>query len=329
MAKRMDPTLLDLFTARTGIKVVYEEYESLDRLSFDLQAEPSRWDVVIARDYTVNLLRELRLLTPMNLSILPGLKNIDWRFLNLPFDPGNRYSVPYLWGTTVLAYRKDKAKPPESWDALWDSAYTGRIMMLDHRREALGLALLHTGSPLDSQNEEQLERAGKALVKQAGLIRGYGDSMRLAEALVTGDVDVAPLYNGDAVVAMTRNPEVGCLLPAQGSPRWMDQFVISRDARHIPEAYAFINFFCEPEVAAKNANRLKFATPNKAAEPYLDSDVKNNDLIYPGPSILAQCRFFPPFDVFTIRLLNSTWSELDALTAQRSAANEPRGIVNP
>jgi spermidine/putrescine-binding protein len=330
LAGHIHPDLVDLFTAQTGIRVVYEEYESLDRVPFALQREPSRWDVVMVRDYTVSLLRELRLLTPLNLSELPGLKNIDWRFLNLPFDPGSRYSVPYLWGLTVLAYRKDRINPPpEGWDVLWDPSYAGRIMMLDNRREALGLALLHMGYPLDAQDAGPLEKAGQALIEQVEWVRGYGSSPALAAALTNGEIDAAPLFSGDAVMAASRDPNVGYLLPPQGAPRWMDQFVIPRDAPHLNEAYAFINFFCDPAVAEKNASYLKYATPNKTAESDLPAEMKTNPIIYPSPSILAQCRFYPPFDAVVIRAVNSTWTKLEALRKQRSLVEADHGMNKP
>ncbi len=308
LAGHLPAETVDDFSQATGIRVELEEYVSGQELVEKLQEDASRWDVVIARESQVGLLRELRLLSPVNLSALPGLKHIDWSFLDLPFDPGNKVSVPYLWGLTVLAFRKDeRLPPPSSWSALFDSP-PGKVLMPSDLLESFLLARLAQGPAEKVLDEAAIQEACGALVQQSPLVLRYESSALRAASLVRGEAGLAPLDGGDALNASRQDKSIALLAPAQGAPRWMELFAIPRDAHNVEEAYAFINYFFAPAVAAKNASALNLATPNKKAEPLVPQDLRKNPLIYPRSAYLSRCRFCPALTPEIQRALDTTWT---------------------
>ncbi|MFH0878654.1 MAG: spermidine/putrescine ABC transporter substrate-binding protein [Lentisphaerota bacterium] len=311
------------FEKRTGIRVQREAVDSMEVLASGVQTEPSRWDVIVARDHAIASLRKQGLLTALDFGELPCLKNLDWRFLDLAFDPGNRYSVPLDWGVTVLAYRKDKLeKPPSSWQILWDKKLAGHVLMPEDPHLCMSLSLLSLGYAPDSTVLKELEEAGSNLVRQSSHVLAYAPAQTVAEALAQGTCWVAPMDGSDMALLMDESDPVGWTIPAEGALRWMDLLAIPRDAEHLKEAHTFINYLLEPKPASHSAGFLMRATPNKEAEALVDNTLRTNLLVYPDSDLLARCRFTGSDDLDRRRIMNLSWI---ALQAERPEADNPNG----
>ena len=299
------------FEARTGIRVVVETADSMEDMMAELIAEPMRWDVLHVREYLVPALREWHLLAPLDFGKLPGLKNLDWRFLDQPFDPGNRYSLPSTWGITVLAYRTDKMpKPPVSWTALWDDAYAGHIVMPDDPHTCMALALLGLGYLPDTAEAGEWDAAGESLKKQARLVKGYLKPDQRVEALVKGDCWLTPLDGCDIASLLESTDPVRWVVPAEGGLRWINTLAVLRDAEHQEEAYAFLDYLLEPRPAAQVATFQMSATPNKAAEALVTDDERKRSAMYPDSDVLSRCRLAGWDSPASRRVRNSVWPML-------------------
>jgi len=303
----IDPSLLDDFSKRTGIRVEYHELATQDDLTGSLHSDPARYDVVMIDESVIRSLRELRLLRPFDVARLPNLSLIDARYLAASGGEGERYAVPYFWGSTLLAYRKDKVKDvPHSWAALWDARHAGRVMMLPDAQELFGITSLLLGFPMNSRAAAHLEAACAKLVEQAPLVLEYADALRIQRALVKGDSWLACLYSGDAVKAARENPNIGYVIPDEGAPLWIDCFALPRDAEHVEEAHEFVAYMLEPSVAARNANHLYFATPNMQAITLMAGELRRDHALFPAPDVLARCAFFIKPDTSLQRYYNET-----------------------
>jgi len=316
-----DPEVLTQFEEESGIGVDYQTFEELDELEAKLNSEPGRYDVVIADDSSLQALKELRLIAKIEHARVPNLVNIDPLYLDRKFDPGNEYSIPYAWGTTLIAYRSDKIVPSsESWAMFRQAGAKGKAMWVAGRTEALGLSLLALGLPLNSDVSQDLDRAGAnlcELVKNYGLRFGGDASVR--EGLLSGDVWVAACYSGDAAMVAEENENIAYFIPEEGAPLWLDNFAISSSSRKQVEGAAFVNFMLRPESAAANANFTWYASPNAAAQGLISAELRDDPAITPPETVLERCRFFVAPDRMREGLLNAAWGGVQRALRQSEA----------
>jgi len=285
---------LDMFTEATGIEVEYVSYESSPALRGMLESEPGRFDVIIADEASVAELSNLRLLQPINAAQVPLRSNLDERYLNLSHDPGNQFSIPYVAGITIVAYRSDKVQPKEeSWSLLWDPAVKGHAVMLEEMKDLFATGLLVNGHSPNTRNTGELSSAVSVLeraIRETGI--ELSDSVLALDRMVEGDVWAMQIYNGDAVYAASELcPEISYFIPKKGARIYIDSFALPRDGQNADLAHAFINYMQMPETAALNSGYVCFATPNKAALPLVSEDLRNNPIIYPPAEVLAKCKF--------------------------------------
>lgn len=259
------PEVLSDFTKITGIGVEIRTFEDTDEVEPQVQSEPGKHDVIVFDGDKVDKFREQQMLYPLDHSKLPNFQNLEKKHTNFDKDPGNQYSVPYLWGTTLIAYRKDKIPSPErSWKLLWDPALKGHIGMLSERLETLGAALLMNGYSINDRTDPALASAQQSLLTQAKeldaqLIEGVPSALN--EGLSSGELWAAMAYSGDAAMVAQENDNIGYFIPEEGCTMWMDHFVITRDTSRSEEAHEFLDFMLTGPAAAKNANYLRYATP--------------------------------------------------------------------
>lgn len=287
------PEVVADFEAETGIKVTIETYESLGELSGRLQSTPDAFDLVVVDDVTLNELRDVRLIQEIDHREIPNMKNIAPRYLDQDFDPGNRFSIPYLWGTTLVAFRADKiGEPKESWNLLWDPSLKGKVAMMDEKEDLYAAALLSLGHPLNTEDPKELQDAFEYLVKQREVVAPvYQPLGEVEELLVSGKVWAAMLYSGDAAMLAEEDDRIQYFIPDEGAPIWMDNLAIAREAKNVESAHLFIDFISRGNEAAKNANYLWSATPNQAASPHLSEDLLADSSVYPSQSVVAKCDF--------------------------------------
>ncbi len=300
------------FERRTGIRVNVDTYSSNEALLDKLQSGVADYDLVVPSDYMLQILVPQRLLRPLDRRRLPRFGNLDPRFLDRKFDPGNRCSLPYLWGTTGIGYDRLKvAAPVDSWQALFDPRHAGRVLMLDDMREAFGAALRLDGRPLNERDPAALRRAAARLAAQKPLVRTYNSS-DFANLLAAGDVDLAQGYNGELAKVVAREPHrFAYVIPREGGTLWIDSLAIPSTARNLDSAYAFLDYVLEPAVAARIVAGVRYASANRAALPLIAPEIRDDPAVYPAAAVLDRCQLIEDLGA-TTPLLDRLWTEVKA-----------------
>lgn len=300
------------FERETGIEVNVDTYDSNEAILEKLQSGVADYDVVVPSEYMVKTLISQGLLSEIDPARLPNQKNLDPRFLNRQYDPGNRYSLPYLWGTTGIGYNKEKiTQPIDSWAALFDERYAGRILMLDDTREAFGAALKLMGKSINEKDPAVLRQAAAMLAKQKRLVRTYNSS-DFANLLAAGDVDVAQGWNGEMAEVVDAAPDrLTYVVPKEGGTLWIDSLAIPKTARNVDSAHVFFDFVMRPEIAARIVNDVHYAGANRAAFDSINEKIRTNPAIYPSQEILDRCELIEDLGE-TTTLLDELWTEIKA-----------------
>jgi spermidine/putrescine-binding protein len=302
----------DEFTRRTGIAVSVDTYDSNETLLAKLAAGVSGYDLVVPSDYVIQPLIRQGLLKELDHTQLPNLANDDPHFLNQRFDPENKYSIPYLWGTTGLAYNKHQiTQPVDSWKILFDSRYSGKILMLNDMRECFVVALKTLGKSANETDPQILQRAADLLKTQHPLVRTY-DSENYDNTLAAGDVWLAHGWNGQLAKVVAAHPaDFAYILPKEGGTLWLDNLAIPSAAPHPAAALEFMNYIMDPQVNAKIVNAVSYASPNLPAHPYVDPKILNDPNIYPNVSKLTNWEFLDDLGK-TTRTMSQMWTEIKA-----------------
>ncbi len=300
------------FTEKTGIKVNYDTYDSNEALLEKLQSGVADYDLVVPSDYMVKILATEKLVQALKRDKIPNFKNLDDRFLNKTFDPGNTYSVPYFWGTTGLGYNKKKvAGTVDSWAVIFDPRYKGRILMLDDMRECFAVALKFLGKSLNATDEASIKAAADLLMKQKDLVKTY-NSGDFANILDAGDVDLAHGYNGQIAEVVAKDPDrLGYVVPKEGGTFWMDNLCMPAKARNADNAYTFINFILEPEIGAEIVNSVSYASANKAAREFIKPEILDDKAIYPPDDLISHCEFIQDVGE-AVTVYDRYWTEIKA-----------------
>ena len=318
----LNPALLTEFEERTGIRVERLNYESSDEMVEGLKSEPGRYDLFVTEDGYIPILAGKRLIKPLEHERLSNWKNLDAGHTDPPFDPKNEFTVPYLWGTTLLAYRKDLLpNPKHSWSLIFDPALKDKISFLDDRMECYAGVLRTMQINLPDADAGAIGKAADALVNlvnEGGLKLGGDNEMK--SHLLDGLSSVAMIYSGDAARIANENKGVpiGYFIPEEGATVWTDSFCISRDTTRLENAYKFLDFMLEAKSAAASTNFLHYASPNRAAVEYIDPGVLADQTIYPRPEVLDKCRYFKLKSVDSQREVNKGWRRVQEAWLSRS-----------
>lgn len=280
----IDPALLAEFEAEYGVRVIEDLYDSNEAMIPKIRAGGSGYDLVVPSDYAVQIMAAENLLAPLDQSLLPNLENIRPDLLDLYFDPGNTYSVPYFWGTTGIAYNSEFfPESPDSWAILFETerlaAIEGRFTVLDDPRETPGAALIYQGHSVNTTDPAILEQTRELLLQQKPYLTAY-DSASINLRLSTEEIILAHSWNGAAATARLGiddkpgNDKINFVIPQEGGVIWMDNLAIVADSPNRYTAHVFINWLMQPEIAARNTDWVLYLTPNAAAEPLLDPETR-------------------------------------------------------
>lgn len=278
----IDMDLIKQFEQETGITVIYETFDSNEAMLTKIQQGGATYDVAMPSEYMIEKMLEEDLLFPLDHKKLPNFKYIDERFLNLSFDEGNKYSVPYFWGTVGILYNPEllPGKTFTSWDDLWDPDLKNSILLVDSAREVIGMGLNSLGYSLNDTNREHLQEAFEKLKKLTPNIKAIvGDENKLL--MKNNEAPIALTWSGDALDIMWENEALDYVVPEEGSNLWFDNMVIPKTADNLEGAHLFINFMLDPEVAAQNTDYVGYSTPNEAALALLDEEVTEDERFYP------------------------------------------------
>ncbi len=297
------------FERRYDAKLNIELYDSNEALLARLQSGGSSYDIIVPSDYMVTVLREQGMLGELNRDLLTNISNLDPQFAGLPYDPENQYSIPYLWGTTGIAYRKDKiAGSIDSWEALWDPRLKDRIAMLDDVRETLGAALKRLGKSLNSEDEREIQEAAALLIEQKPLVKAY-DSGGFDQMLLSADVWIAQAYSGQIAKAIAENPAIAYVIPKEGCTIFVDNLCIIRNSPNKELAHEFMNFVLEARIAADIANGTGYSSVNRAARALIRADLLTNEAAYPPPEALERCEFIREIGP-AVNIYDRFWTEI-------------------
>ena len=299
------------FTKRTGIQVNYTTFESNENLYAKLVSGGANYDVIIPSDYMISKLTAEGMLEKLDFRNIPNFRYIDKQFQNPVYDPKNEYSVPYTWGVVGIFYNKKYVKEKvDSWKILWDEKYAGKILMFDNPRDAFGIAQKILGYSYNSTDPAQWEEAAMLLKRQKPLVQAYVMD-QIFDKMSSGDAWLAPYYAGDAATLVEDNPDIGFAIPdKEGTNFFVDAVCIPKGSRHKAAAEAYINFLCDPEIAAANVDYIGYSTPESAAKKLLPKEVVDNPIFYPDQKILNRSEIFTNLPDDTNRLLDTLWAEV-------------------
>jgi spermidine/putrescine transport system substrate-binding protein len=292
----IDPSIVKDFEKATGIKVRITYYESNEEMQAKLQAGGvSQFDLVVPSDFIVPVLINLKLLQPLDKGKIPNLKNLDPKFANPPFDPGNRYTVGYLWGTVGLMYRTDIFKtPPASWNVLFDPGQQkGPFTLMDSPREMLGIGLRYLGLSVNTTDPAQVKRVIEVMLraKQSRNFKGFQGGVSATKMLLSNQIVAAVVYNQDALRTAEGNPRYGFTIPREGSTLFIDNMAIPAKAPNPEAAHKFINFILDAQIGARLAEYQQSATPNAAAKKLLKPQMLKNPAIWPSEAQMKGLEF--------------------------------------
>lgn len=297
------------FTKRTGIKVNYTTFDSNESLYSKLAGGGADYDVIIPSDYMVAKLREEGFLAEINFDNIPNAEYIDDNFLNPNYDPENKFSVPYTWGVVGIFYNTNFIDEVTGWDALWDEQYEGKILMFDNPRDSFSIAQVMLGFSMNSTNQDELDEAAALLKQQKPLVQAYVMD-QIFDKMAGGEAWLAPYYSGDAAVLVDSNDNIEFVIPEEGTNYFVDAMCIPATSTKKEYAEAYINFLCEPEIAAENVDYIGYATPESAAKEYLDEEIVENPIFYPGDNILENTEVFTNLPEETSLYMDRLWAEV-------------------
>lgn len=289
----VDPELLERFEEETGIKVVYQTFDSNEAMMTKIEQGGTTFDVSVPSEYAISKMKEEGLLLELDHAKLPNLKYIDQRFMNLSFDPDNAYSIPYFWGTVGIVYNPELAGDLDfsSWNDLWDEKLRNQILLLDGAREVMGMGLNRLGYSLNDTNETHLQEAKAKLKELTPNVKAIvGDEIKML--LANEEAAVGLVWSGDASEIMDENDKLDYVVPEEGSNLWFDNMVIPKTARNIEGAHQFINFMLDPEVAAQNAEYVGYSTPNQAALALLPEEISGDKRFYPDEELTGKLEVY-------------------------------------
>jgi len=281
------------FEKETGIKVIYTTYDSNEVMYAKLKVLNGKgYDVIFPSTYFVNRMRKEGLLKQLDYKKLPNMKNMDKSLLNKPYDPENKYSIPYLWGSTSLIVNKKYVdiKTIDSWKALWRPEFKDKVLLNDDVREVFHTALNLLGYSGNTTDPAKIEQAYVLLKDMIPNVRVFNsDSPKVT--FLNEEVVIGLSFNGEAYAASQENPDIAYVYPKEGAIFWVDNMAVPAGSENTDNAYKFMNYIMKPEVAKTISEEFGYASPNKAAIALLDDEVRNNQIIYPSAEIIAKGEF--------------------------------------
>ena len=292
----MPQPILDAFAAEYGVTVSVLTYNSQEEAMANIRSGAVAYDIAVVENDIIPQLVADNMLAGINLRNIPNFKNIYQQFRDMAYDPGNKHSIPYNWGTSGLLVRSDLVTEPiTGWTDLWDPRYAGKIGVRNQPVEMINIALQSLGYPLGASDPVQLEAALARLVELKGsVVEVAPDADAALQALNDGTVWILQGWNGDVISVREENPAVQYILPKEGTLLWWDSFVISINSPNKAAAELFLDFVLRPENGAQIVEAYYYPSANEAARQFLSADILNDPVIYPPFDYLIQNSFYVP-----------------------------------
>lgn len=306
--ENIDKETLKEFEKKYGIKVNVETFDDMETMYQKISKGGVKYDVILVSDALMPRMIKKGLIQELNKDNIPNISQMDKDYLNLQIDPGNKYSVPYMFGTVGLIYNKDVVKEKvDSWDILWDEKYKDKVFMFDTYRDTMGAALKKLGYSLNSKNSKEIKEAKELLIKQRETVNPiYGVDNGTA-MIPAGESDINMIWSGEGLNLQDENPNLVYVVPKEGANFWIDSLCIPKNAENVEGAEKFINFVSDKESALRIADEIGYTTPNKEARLAQPDNVKNNPNAYMPKEIMDRCEIYEDFPMDVKKIYDNAW----------------------
>lgn len=313
------PDVVALFEELTGIQVNYTTFDSNETMYAKIKSGAAGYDVIFPSEYMVAKMREEGMLAELDLSNIPNFAQIDADYTDQAYDPGNRYSVPYMWCTTGIIYNTTLVQTaPNAWADLWNEEYTGSILMFNNSRDAYAIAAHKLGMSINPTTAEEVALAIEELKLQKPLVQAYVMD-EVFDKMEGGEAAVGVYYSGDAITMIADNPDLAWVFPEEGVTLSIDNMCIPAGSAHKEAAEMFINFMCEVDVGAANCEYIGYSSPSSAVRAQLSDELKNSAIAYPGDEVMDKAQLFTSLSGEINSELDVQWSEMKSYNAGGNA----------
>lgn len=307
----IDPAVIDLFEEETGITVKYVNFTTNEEMYTKLEAGAGTYDVIFPSEYMIERMIAHDMLEELDLSAMPNFANVMDRLKDPSYDPGNRFSVPYMWGTLGYLYNTEMVDEElTSWSALFDEKYAGNVIMMNSMRDSIGLALKYLGYSMNTRDEAELNEAKDLLIKQKQDKIQCGYLLdETKDKMVGGEAAIGVVYSGDAQYAIEKNENLVYVVPEEGSNIWVDGMCIPKGSKNVEGAMKFIDFMCREDVAAMNFDYIYYCSPIQAVVDGLDEEEAAQSTINPSEDVVSRCEYFNDVED-VMSLYENVWMEI-------------------
>lgn len=312
----IDPETIRMFEEESGIKVIYDEFETNESMYPKVESGAVAYDIACPSDYMISRMIQNGMLSEINYDHIPNAKkNIGAQYYEQArgFDPENKYAIPYCWGTVGILYNQTMVEEPITrWAQLWEEKYADNILMQDSVRDAFMVAEKLNGHSMNTLDPGELEAAKNLLIEQKPLVQAYVvDQVR--DKMIGGEAAIGVIYSGEAIYTQKENPDLVYVIPEEGTNVWIDSWVILKNAPNKENAEKFIDFMCREDIALMNFDYITYSTPNVAARELIeDEDIKNSEIAFPDLSQYDNLETYVYLGEDGDYLYNELWKEVKA-----------------
>ena len=294
--------------AYPNIRVQYSTYDSNEIMYSKLSNGGITVDVIIPSDYMIGRMVQEGMLEELNFSNIPNYQYIDDSFKNTSYDPENKYSVPYTWGTVGIIYNTKYVDEADvtGWELLWNEKYAGKILMFDNSRDAFGIAEYLLGYDVNTTDEAELQACSAKLAEQKPVVQQYVMD-QIFDAMENEEAWIAPYYAGDYLTMVEENPDLAFVQPEEGSNLFVDAMCIPTCSKNYEDALAFINFMCRDDIVLRNCEETGYSCPSATALEEMDEEMAADPVAYPGADILDKAETFGGLPEETLTFYDHEW----------------------
>lgn len=314
----IDEDVIAMFEEETGIEVIYDTFETNEEMYPVIEAGGVSYDVICPSDYMIEKMMAADLLQEINFDNIPNMEYISSAIMegSKAFDPENKYSVPYTFGTLGILYNTEMVtEPVDSWSILWDETYAGEIIMYNSVRDLFVAPLALLGYSINTTDDNELLQARDMLLRQKPLLQRYVMD-QIKDIMISDSAALAMCYSGEVLQLQQENEKLAYAVPKEGSNFFIDSWVIPANAENKENAEAWINFMNRPDIALKNFEYITYSTPNTGAQELMDKELQNNPAVFPGDDILANCEVFHSLGSEGDAKINNLWLEIKDYTGK-------------
>ena len=305
----IDESILEEFEEETGIHVNYKTFASNEMLYSAIKGGGNNYDVIFPSDYMVARMQEEGMLRELDYSKIPNAANIDPRYLNPAYDPEQKYSIPYMWGTTGIIYNTTMVdEAPTCWMDLFTTELKGQVLIFDNPRDCIGLALKALGYSFNTTNKDEIAEAADLLIRQKeeGIVQAYVMD-QIFDKMINNEAAIGTYYAGDYLTMVEENPDLAFVQPEEGSNLFVDAMCIPTCSKNYEDALAFINFMCRDDIVLRNCEETGYSSPSVTAMELMDEEMASDPIAYPGEDSLNKAETFGGLPGDTLTFYDHEW----------------------